>query len=360
MERAPLDSEVEVSIFGPGYGESLLLHLGNNDWVIVDSCIDSKNKVPAPLNYLHSIDIDPASSVKLIVATHWHDDHIRGLSSIVEECTSADFAFSSALRSEEFFTLISLYGRGSMMKSSGVDEFYKIIKLLNERDKVVKLASENKCLMRVGSREIHALSPSDYSVLSATIQLANLLPEVKIPKRRVLSQKPNHVSVVLQVIIENLCILLGADLEEIGDRRAGWTNIINSQTRIQKKACVFKIPHHGSKSAHLESIWSEMVYPNPISLLTPFTLGKQLPTRKDIRRICSKTDRAYITAKPQWGKRIRRSHTVEKTIRETVRNIKAENQEVGQIRIRLDHSEIGGEWTVKMTDNALNLASLNS
>jgi len=30
--------ELEVSVFGPGYGESLAIHLGLGSWIIIDSC----------------------------------------------------------------------------------------------------------------------------------------------------------------------------------------------------------------------------------------------------------------------------------------------------------------------------------
>ena len=74
----PQANEIEVSLFGPGYGECVLLHLGFSDWVIVDSCLN-KDKSPPVLEYLRALGQDPAQVVKLVVATHWHDDHIGGL-----------------------------------------------------------------------------------------------------------------------------------------------------------------------------------------------------------------------------------------------------------------------------------------
>ena len=52
MNTAPKEEEIEVSIIGPGYGECILLHVGHNDWVVVDSCINPKTKKPAALEYL--------------------------------------------------------------------------------------------------------------------------------------------------------------------------------------------------------------------------------------------------------------------------------------------------------------------
>ena len=84
--RPPRADEIEISLFGPGCGESLVLHLGHGDWMIVDSCIDNVSAGPASLRYLRDLGIDPARQVKWILTTHWHDDHIRGLSATLRLC----------------------------------------------------------------------------------------------------------------------------------------------------------------------------------------------------------------------------------------------------------------------------------
>jgi metal-dependent hydrolase (beta-lactamase superfamily II) len=52
--------------------------------------------------YLKRIGFNPAICVKSIIATHWHDDHIRGLAQVFRECESADFCCSDALKDSEF------------------------------------------------------------------------------------------------------------------------------------------------------------------------------------------------------------------------------------------------------------------
>jgi hypothetical protein len=54
----PFENEIEVTVFGPGFGESILMHLGKNCWAIVDSCIDKATKNPAALSYLEQIGVD--------------------------------------------------------------------------------------------------------------------------------------------------------------------------------------------------------------------------------------------------------------------------------------------------------------
>jgi glyoxylase-like metal-dependent hydrolase (beta-lactamase superfamily II) len=153
VDIAPAHDEIEVSLFGPGYGESIVLHLGENAWFIVDSCIDPAKREPAPLTYLHRIQIDPATSVQQVIATHWHDDHIRGLGRIVQVCGSANFVCSAALRDKEFLTLVTAYGQRAMMTSPGVREFYEVIQALDARRQrqypsSLIFATTGRCLWR--------------------------------------------------------------------------------------------------------------------------------------------------------------------------------------------------------------------
>lgn len=36
----PAADEIEFSLFGPGYGEAVAVHLGDGTWLLIDSCID--------------------------------------------------------------------------------------------------------------------------------------------------------------------------------------------------------------------------------------------------------------------------------------------------------------------------------
>lgn len=90
-----MDDQFEVYLIGTGnYGESVVLNLGMNNWIVVDSCIDPTSKEVLPLSFLKSKGVDIENDVKLIVCTHWHDDHIKGISKILEACKSSAFSMA--------------------------------------------------------------------------------------------------------------------------------------------------------------------------------------------------------------------------------------------------------------------------
>ncbi len=101
--------QFEITLIGTGggYGESLVIHLPGNNWVIVDSCTNPKTGEILPLEYLRQISVSP-SDVKLVVCTHWHDDHILGLSEIIRICDEAKFCFARVNDLEKFLFMLNL------------------------------------------------------------------------------------------------------------------------------------------------------------------------------------------------------------------------------------------------------------
>jgi beta-lactamase superfamily II metal-dependent hydrolase len=370
-DAPPQADEIEVSLFGPGYGECVLIHIGLSDWFIVDSCLN-KEKRPPVLEYLRGLGLDPAQIVKLIVATHWHDDHIGGIGTLFKECQSARFACSGALKGKEFLTLVRAASINSMMRTPGVREFNEIIETLEQRTMsksgigAPTLASENKILWRRQKTdgqsfpaEVRSLSPSDAAVTRTQFEIGSLLPKIHEPKRRVSPRLPNHSAVVLWMEVGNTRILLGSDLEESGDHATGWTAILDPAVRPQDKASLFKVAHHGSETAHHPGIWAELLELNAHAILTPFVNGRiVLPSEQDSSRICGYTPKAFITSRPKVRQVKGRPNIVEKTIRETVRSIRELPSSSGIIRLRKKIFDPDvNNWTVQLFPAAVSLCN---
>ncbi len=367
---APTPDELEVSIFGPGYGESVLIHVGNGRWVLVDSCLDPSSNLPAPTNYLRSLGVDVERNVGLVVATHWHDDHVRGISTIFRECKSAEFVISNALRSDQFLTLVASYRGPAQFRSSGLDEFMQVFQILETRKQSgsrlnpPKFALSNRLLWgeeiplstNTFEAKVFSLSPSDASMQQAILAFAELLPTEGKRKNRITTPTQNHASVVLWIQVGDHNMLLGADLENTGDTKTGWTAILNDTIVISGKAGVFKVAHHGAESAHDSRVWAELLLEEPCAILSPFSRGdRPLPTSTDIGRITNLTPNAYITSLP-----IRRQHrwtnrVVRDLLSDATRDCHSAHYGWGHIRLRQSIAAKSDNWQVELFGDALAL-----
>ena len=148
----------------------------------------------------------------------------------------------------------------------------------------------------------------------------------------------NDNSVVLWLSCQNNHILLGSDLEKTADEATGWNAIINSPLRPKEKACLFKIPHHGSITGHSEDVWAHMVDVNAICLFTENTRGNySIPTKDDIKRIKKKTSNLFCTSLPRH-KNVKRESTVERTLRGMVKERKILGGDIGQVQVRMSEN----------------------
>lgn len=348
----PRNDEFELTLFGPGYGESLVLHIGDGNWVIVDSHL-TPDDVPRATYYLESIGVNPAEAVCLIVATHWHDDHIRGIADLLEKCCKATFCCANALVEHEFLAAVdALEKRHLTVTGSGAREIYRVFKHLVATNTKPCFATADRRILSQGSCEIWSLSPDDKRIFHFLKSIGSLFPSEGQGKSRVPYQSPNQVSVVLWVEIGDIAVLLGSDLEQ-----CGWTDILQSNSRPNGNASVFKIPHHGSQNADEPEVWNKMLKPNPIAVLTPWTRGRSyLPKQRDIRRILSCSGEAYATSLTNriTRKPMPRPRAVEKTIQESGVKLKQFSISDGWIRLRRPFDS-SIDWTAELFGSARSL-----
>ena len=135
----PALDEIEVCVFGPNYGECIVAHLGNGNWIVVNSCLHEGE--PVAIAYLRSLGLDPARSIKVVIATHWHDDHYKGLSQMLAKAPAAHIWISSLLTDQEFFRF-AMRMNTSKLSVAGhkLDEFLKIIDDIRRRRSLGQLS----------------------------------------------------------------------------------------------------------------------------------------------------------------------------------------------------------------------------
>lgn len=356
-----MENCLEVTLLGPGYGESVLINIGDNNWIVIDSC-KGNNGEPAAIEYFNDNKVS-LERVILIVATHWHDDHIWGLSKLVSECKNAMFCTSIAFSKKEFHSFVLGLSKRFVTSGvrSGVKEINHVFNVLEARRKNksctipdIKYSTADRVIQRFEASnlshgqevEIWSLSPSDAEIEHFLKDIGTLLPLKEGEVAGVVKEiKPNQSCTVIQVKFgDHISMLFGADLEERG--HSGWSQIHSSSGRPKDKSIIFKIPHHGSVTGHHDGVWNDMVVNNAVCLLTPYSRGYKLPQDSDLARIVKYSENTYVTQSSVVNKGLQKSKLVKSQLDGVAKPIDdAFTSQVGQISVSLCKAEIGKHST---------------
>jgi hypothetical protein len=304
LEGAPNEDTIEVSVFGPGRGESIAVHLGGGDWIVVDSCKNQVTKSVVVLDYLRAIGVDLSSKVHLVVATHAHDDHFSGISTVFEACTSATFVCPAALSMAEFVALTDVEEREyAGLPVRAYAEYRKVFDIVEKRGAgsldPVDFAMAKMELLSISSDSLSsrvvALSPSSKAYKQALRAIRKAYEECAEAPSYFRPVDPNQLALALWVETADKRLLLGADLLK-GPRGSGWDAVV-AFFRPDIRAGLFKIPHHGSSTAHWGGVWSKLVAHRTTAVMTPFRMGpRSIPKESDRERILGRAGDAYISA----------------------------------------------------------------
>jgi hypothetical protein len=306
----PASDQIEVSVFGPNYGECVVVHLGNGNWVVVDSCLHEGE--PVAIAYFRALGLDPARSIRAVIATHWHDDHYKGLSQVIASAPDAHVWISSVLTDGEFLRFAKRMNKNkTSIAGHKLGEFLRIIDDIRRRRSdgllTFGFANARTAIFRLEGSvsghgypcEIMALSPSHGDVSEFLERIAADKPRARQTKRAVPSPSPNHASVATLICIGPLGIVLGADVENSGRPTAGWEAILGAHgpQPFGPRASLHKASHHGSENAHNRGVWDSLLTTNPLVALTPWRKGgHRLPTADGARNILELSQDAFITA----------------------------------------------------------------
>ena len=190
--------------------------------------------------------------------------------------------------------------------------------------------------------EIWSLSPDSGVFQNFLKSIGGLVPGAGQTKARLPGPTPNEAAVALWIKVQDIAVLLGADLE-----KWGWTVILRSKERPAGTASAFKVPHHGSANADEREVWTRMLESAPFAVLAPWRRGgRALPGENDVRRILSRTGNAYATAKDSRHAPRRRERMVERSIRESGLELRELAMSPGRLRLRRPlHPK--AQWTVE-------------
>jgi beta-lactamase superfamily II metal-dependent hydrolase len=361
----PAPDQIEVTVIGPGFGECIIVHLGADNWIVIDSCIDASTGEPVALKYFRERNVGVERVVR-VIATHWHDDHIRGMARQLAAFPNARFCTSSALTRNEFVASIVKYdSRHGIVAGSGASEICEVLEILESRVGATTpmRASPGRTILDIpGSQSGHGnqctvktLSPSDKQFQKFLESLGSFAPPPFAAKKRVPDQDPNDLSVAVLVSIGEQGILLGADLEESGDGELGWSAVLQVEGLPKNTGRIFKIPHHGSENGNCDEVWTDLLIANPLAIITPWNRNKGLPKRQDVERIQNQTHSGFITSFVAKTLTKERPYPVEKQIRETVGRLRPVQNSTGFFTARNGGKQNPLTWCIWHSDNACHL-----
>ncbi len=351
---------IEVTIIGTGggYGECVVAHIGNNNWIVIDSCENPNTKAPLALEYLRDQNVDIETNVKLLICSHWHDDHIKGMSKILNECKNASFVMARPSDMKKFLLFVNLDHEkvSSSVSLSSTDEFNSCMNILRSRKGNFVNACQDRVLFCNTLNDLNvsvvSLSPSDLVINEYDSEISQLITDYGSQNRKVVINTPNDKSVVILIKINNASVLLGSDLEVSNDERKGWMCILNTSTTFSTKASLLKVPHHGSQNGFLKKLWDEKLCKDLTVTLTPWKKGvSYLPQQEMLSVFNGYSSNLYLTSQSSVDKPKERDRNIEKCIRkmnETLREIKFV---YGYIRCTLSDSK-SDIWEVELFGDA--------
>ncbi len=329
VNKPPEYNEYEISVFGKGYGESIVLSCGNKNFIIVDSFLNPDTGRPIALDYLDSMNIT-YDRIKQVVITHWHDDHIKGISRIIQEVGQGIGVVLNPIIEKKVF-LDYILKAINEDGNNGVSEFRKVWEYIENNPSYVKLSSVDKRIFsdeENNTAELYGLAPQDSEILDYinTYIKKYIADSATAPYYR----SDNALSLVLLLKKNKDGALLGGDLENSKDNTQGWDAIVNNYSHTSTHPSIYKVPHHGSVTGFNEKIWTEILGEDPVSVMTFFNRGEKLPRDEEVLRITKLSKKVYILGGAQKDKELKRK------VEKSARRIKFESTKsvVGMFRYR--------------------------
>jgi len=228
--RFKLNKDLQIQFIDVGQGDSILITTPNKQLILVDGGPDTNNNLQ---NVLDSKFFFTSCTISTIVATHPHEDHIKGLSKVLDTCKVENiFLTNTYYESDEYLA------------------FLQKVKAENANVKYVETTDK----FTIDNVSFDVLWPS-YKILTGDVDLncttlktctstKCLQPELysMLNKNPIKCENPNYVSVVLKVTYNEFDTLLTGDAEDLIQEKIAQ---LNKMSRIE----VLKVPHHGSSDS---------------------------------------------------------------------------------------------------------------
>jgi beta-lactamase superfamily II metal-dependent hydrolase len=302
---------VNVVVFGPGFGESIVLYVPDLGWGVIDSCTYKKKNVtinPA-LEFLKSRHV---SSLAFVILTHPHRDHFQGLSLIIDHFLGQiqRICYYSGEGIREYRLFLT---KKHLLNEPGLIELAGIFKKFEQAKKagahILKISERTEILRRAryGNNEVEmiALSPSAESIAKYVQRLHRAIPRKDGDfTGEVEDSDHNLLSAAIFCRVGDACLIFGSDLEVGENENMGWRGVMLNPDSPDLATQFVKVPHHGSKNAFHEPVWRVFSRcTSPVSVITPYErMFNPLPRPEVVEEISKFSDTIAVTAKTKTVK----------------------------------------------------------
>lgn len=408
--EAPAFNEAEVTLIGgtTGFGETIIIHIGNGIWAVVDSCTNPINGESVVLSYLEEIGVRVEEQLLYVVCTHWHEDHILGLSKLIDACSNKTVLALSCADDREKFIYEMMEKCNYAGKSRKLTELRDSINKANEKGIKIKRVQQDQMIFNKNGTECFALSPSSLEIEKFNKELANA--QVKLHKvvgqvaqlkqidkdsieeafdveEKIIGSfedliadklddetisagevedflkykdakkvEVNDRCVAMLLKIKGHNVILGADLEHNQKKSpdGGWQSVSDCECMENVVANLYKIPHHGSETGYYEYFLQKHIKPDAVSKLTSWIIGSSvLPKPVMLRKYYSHSKNLYVTTTSLLRmKNNEEDRTFRKIMNDTTEEIIEFKPQLGIIRSRINIDSEDDTWRTEYFGSA--------
>lgn len=292
-----------LRVIGSAPGESILILFDTGEIITIDCCKrGAENYTVESIREL-GLDFD---KVIFNVLTHFHDDHIRGASELVQLCSKSRVVIPDAWTEDVFKSFVaSMSADVTLGPSSVTKEIERIFDEVGGRGRMFPVSELTSLYPPAvpGYKAAESLLIMTPTVARKTNFLTSLAKEIKKGDAALYSfceTNKNWTSISCVLSTAQGAIFLGGDVENKHpdfDIKYIHDTYITAIARYD----LVKLPHHGSDTSFCDEMRRLIDDKHTFVTITPYPRGHKILPDKKTRDYLSGAERVYVLSGDKVG-----------------------------------------------------------